>query len=102
MTAPDLLSWRAPSHRSDPETSKRAAESVGAVLGTDRGECLAVIKKAGPCSATDVAGMLGWKDVYRARRRISDLHKAGMIEDSGERGKTALGRSEVLWRAVTP
>lgn len=32
------------------------------------------------------------------RSRRSELVKAGLVEDSGERGKTASGRKTIIWR----
>jgi predicted ArsR family transcriptional regulator len=37
-------------------------------------------------------------ELYQARRRISDLHNEGKIEDSGQRRKTKTGRNAVVWQ----
>lgn len=52
-----------------------------------------------PQSADQIADALGW-DRLALRPRISELHAAGLIADSGERGKGSSGKSCVLWKRV--
>ena len=40
-------------------------------------------------------------DLYEVRRRVSDLHRAGLIVDSNLRGETARGSTATKWGAAT-
>lgn len=100
MSAPDLLSWKAAAHKGGGDTEHAAARSADKRVGTDCQAVLAALRAGGAMSATEIAARLGWPDVYRARRRISDLRHHFLVEDSGVRAKTALGRAEIVWAAV--
>lgn len=80
----------------DRDTSAAAAQQVDAK--TMRGLVLAQFQRsARPLTADQVAGMLG-AAVTSIRPRVTELSILGAIEDSGQRGKTAAGRSSIAWR----
>lgn len=97
MTTPDLLSWKAPAHKGGSDTEHAAARRADSYVANDRDAVLKVLRQWGPQSAEAVTAVLGWKDVYRARRRLSDLKNAGMIEDTGLRETTSHGRGQIVW-----
>ena len=99
MTQLDLLAWRAPAHAKGSDTEHAAARRADSYVANDRDAVLKVLKQWGPQSAEAVTAILSWKDVYRARRRLSDLKNAGLIEDTGLRETTSHGRGQIVWAA---
>ena len=59
---------------------------------------LAVVREHGPICADDAAKLVG-ADVLFVRPRMTDLHKAGLVEDSGIRHPSSRGNPSVAWRA---
>lgn len=47
--------------------------------------------------AERLAHRLGGLDVLSVRRRLSELHKDGLIQQSGRYEPTAMGRKEAVW-----
>ena len=86
-------------------TSQTAAKAVKPVSSAT---CLAIldyIRRFGASSCEEVVGGLKLEGLSlllnTARARICDLHKAGMLMDSGERGLGESGKCRVVrWRAV--
>ncbi len=83
----------APGHHGE-DTSVAAAESVrqSALVDSDRVANLFMHNRDRGFTADEVAGVLRWPDVYRARRRVTELKQQGILIDTGERRKTKSGR----------
>jgi predicted ArsR family transcriptional regulator len=82
------------------DTSIEAAEKIEVRAGSMRAQVLDYLTKApAPRSADEIAAALG-HDMLAIRPRITELRKAGMIVDSGERGKNKSGRKAILWELV--
>jgi hypothetical protein len=94
---------------SDPKTSHEAAASVRAVTAThDR--IIEVLERYGPASDEDInayyfnlAELFEWPPVSPSglRSRRAELVKLGKVVDTGERTKTASGRSTILWELAS-
>lgn len=96
-----LFTWASThTHKTDPETSTQAAIKVEATAKGDALKILEVFKRFGLLTADEAAEKLGWQDVYKARRRCSDLKNKGLIVDSGERRPSSNGNPSVVWRVV--
>ena len=54
-------------------------------------------KSAHGFGAETLARRLGGLDVLSIRRRLSELHTAGKIKQTGNYQPTAMGRKEALW-----
>lgn len=88
-------------YRHAPETSKLAAESVADAARSRSRLALVFITERAACgaSADEVAEALQWER-YSSRPRLAELHKRGVIVDSGERRLGVSGRAQAVW--VTP
>ena len=81
----------------NPETSRIAAESMIRVSFVHSAEIVATLEAAGHAlSAHEIAGRCEL-DAHQISRRLIDLRRAGLIQDSGERAKTPSGRPSVRW-----
>lgn len=82
------------------DTSKEAAEKIEVRAGSLRAQVIEYLGKTSmPRSADEIAQALG-QDRLAVRPRITELRKANMIEDSGERSLNKSRRSAILWRLV--
>lgn len=84
------------------ETSREAAASLRFAAPRQRERVYNVLRQAGtPMSAEEIAFALdqaGWRDTFMSvRPRCSDLNRAGLIKDSGERGPSAGGGRSIRW-----
>ena len=86
--------------RSDPATSHAAAVSAVALAHADRTRILAHLNAIWPGAATyrDIADATGLER-HAVGRRLSELRRAGMIVDAGERRMDS-GRMGQLWAVV--
>lgn len=92
-------------HRGDPETSKQAASR--AVRKQILFSAILQILAAQPRTAekveaayfTQVEYHPNWPMVapYSVKRRLSELNKAGRVQDSGRREHTLSGRPAIVW-----
>jgi hypothetical protein len=89
-----------PGFKGDLDTGRDAAKSFAPKAIPIRARVLAVIERRN-ASAEEVADEIGvhWQI---SRARCSELRAMGLIDDSGARGKGALGGKSVVWRATTP
>lgn len=90
----------AKSRRTDPATSREAAERVtrsGASAG-DRAAILAVIKRKPGLTAGEIAAELGdgWTNV-RVSRRTAELEDAGLISPGAARVCSSRGTRMTTW-----
>lgn len=96
----DTVSTRV--RRTDPETSRQVPDEP-----TIRAQQRLVLIELGRAQGTDqdVIESLWDRGVLisdsGARTRRCELCRLGLVEDSGERAKTASGRRSIVWR-VTP
>lgn len=87
------------------DTSKMAAAAVSGAGGGGgkmlRFMVLDVLRAANrPISTQECADRVG-RAYCSVQPRLSELLEAGLIRDSGERGKTQYGRSCILWEPVS-
>lgn len=101
---PSLLDWKAPVRSSDPETSRKAAESQRDTLCEKQEKVLHVIKHNGPMTDETLAHWC-WRfyqwppSKSTARSRRKELVTKGLVEATGETVKLPSGRSAMTWRA---
>lgn len=81
------------------DTAKAAAVAAEPAAPRLRQLCLDQLRLCGPLTADDCAGNLRI-DKLSIRPRFSELVAQGKIEDTGQRGKNASGKSAIIWRAL--
>lgn len=82
------------------DTSRAAAAGVTPKAPRLRDLVLQAMKAAsGPVSTEWIASRVG-HGYASVQPRISELHRDGLVRDSGARGKTSAGRTCVLWEIV--
>jgi len=91
---PDVPGWSGPG-----ETSQDAAMSVLGSATTIRISVLACIECA-QLTGDEILKMMNWPHltINSVRSRCSELRRAGLIEDSGERRESVCGRKVIVWR----
>ena len=85
------------SHRSDPETSTAAAKQAQHFVGEHHRIILDALADYGPLTGDEIAGVTKL-DKWQVMRRVSELRRAGQVQDSGERRLTPKGCGSVVWR----
>jgi predicted HTH transcriptional regulator len=88
----------APGHHGE-DTSIAAAESMHDIAESDRAICLRAFMRFGAMTADECANQLNWSDVYRARRRVTELKQQGLLVDTQQRRGTVTGRKAAVLRA---
>lgn len=83
------------------ETSQAAADSVKEDASTLRSKVLEVIRKTPGGLTTDEVEQLLHLNHQTASPRMWELHRRGLIGDSGNRRKTRSGRMAIVYRALT-
>jgi hypothetical protein len=81
-----------------PETSKQAAAVIADAAKSRSALAARYVVEQGFRGATadEVADALDW-DRYSSRPRLAELHKRGLIVDSGERRTGVSGRRQAVW-----
>ena len=79
------------------ETSFNAAVRVAVNARNVRDRVAAVLAERGPMTADEIAAVLGLS-ILTVRPRVTDLNKAGRIEDTGARRQTGSGNAAIVWR----
>jgi hypothetical protein len=87
---------------SDPQTSHDAARSVKDISKAQRHVMMALNRE--PMTDEQISSwMYEWLGSLispsGARTRRAELVAMGLVEDSGQRGKTKAGRATIIWRA---
>ena len=82
---------------SDPETSAAAAESVLSAIPSQQAEILETLNWAGHALAAHEMANRCDLTAHQISRRLADLRRDGLIEDSGERAATPSNRRSVRW-----
>lgn len=100
MTEPDLLTWaRDHAHRRDPGTSLAAAHRARGFATTHCGIIYRLLRSNRPgLTSRQIAGALTLS-YHEVARRMSDLKRAGLVVDSGERRRNPSGLQAAVWRA---
>lgn len=80
------------------DTSQAAAEAMAPRVETLRAKVYGALTRRSQ-TADEVAESLG-ESILAIRPRVTELHKAGYLLDTGERRANASGRLAVVWRAV--
>lgn len=83
----------------DTDTSRDAAESVKPTAASLRTKCLNVLRKCGPLTADEVAGLLN-VTILSVRPRMTELRGLYKITDTGVRRKNASGHAAIVWGLV--
>jgi hypothetical protein len=78
------------------ETSVAAAERIAPNAATLRAKVLAALREK-PMSDDEIQQELGMNGSTERPRRV-ELVRAGLVEDSGQRRKTASNREAVVWK----
>lgn len=81
------------------ETSFNAAVRVAVNARNVRDRVAAVLAERGPMTADEIAAVLGLS-ILTVRPRVTDLNKAGRIEDTGARRQTGSGNAAIVWRVT--
>ena len=79
------------------ETSFNAAVRASVNARNVRDKVAAVLAERGPMTADEIAAVLGLS-ILTVRPRVTDLNKAGRIEDTGARRQTGSGNAAIVWR----
>lgn len=79
------------------ETSFNAAVRAAVNARNVRDRVAAVLAERGPMTADEIAAVLGLS-ILTVRPRVTDLNKAGRIEDTGARRQTGSGNAAIVWR----
>ena len=85
--------------KTDPATSKEAAERVREFFAGHAQKVLDCLKAHGPQTPEQIGARIGL-DPYAIRKRLPELERAGFAQPTGETAPTASGRSQRVWRAV--
>ena len=85
----DLFSYPQQAGYTEPDTSKKAAETIDA--GTLRAIVLDAIERCWPMTADECAGRLGMS-ILSIRPRFTELKAMGLIHDTGLRHRNQSGR----------
>lgn len=95
------LSFDAPTaRRTDPSTSHQAALRASVTAGTNRALALKVLREhTEGLSDFALAEITGIPQTSIGVRR-GELVKAGLVADSGRRGKSPSGSACIIWAAV--
>ena len=79
------------------ETSFNAAVRAAVNARNVRDKVASVLAERGPMTADEIAAVLGLS-ILTVRPRVTDLNKAGRIEDTGARRQTGSGNAAIVWR----
>ncbi len=79
------------------DTRRAAQEALAERVPRLRAAALEALR-ALPQTADEVAAAMG-ESILAVRPRLSELHVAGLIHDTGLRRANASGRSAIVWRA---
>lgn len=95
------IDWtRSHARRTDPDTSKAAAESVQTAASRHEAAILAELAVSSvPLAAEQLADRLGL-DHVQVNRRLPDLEHAGVARKTDERHQNRSGRWAVKWEAI--
>jgi hypothetical protein len=84
---------------SDPVTSHQAAEKAGGLQAKHQGSILDTLRSYGPLGKSSIA-VYGWMSEVAVCRRLPELERKGLIEQTGRTVKSSAGRAEREWRVI--
>lgn len=100
MTAEQLNILSVPlARRTDPATSHLAAATLDD-KARQRRLVLAVLRTYGPMTDEALVNHLSTISPSGARTRRSELVRAGLVQDTGDRLPTSSGRKAIVWQAA--
>ncbi len=85
----------------DPETSKKAGESVKNSAYVHAEIIYWCLHKYGPMGKDQIKKLCVFKDGSTVTRRLPELQKMGLIEPTGKEVVSESGRREREWRVAT-
>lgn len=104
MKQPTLFDLAAPApraRRSDPASSRQAADSMRDSAAEHRSQILAALHDTdAPLSAEQIAARVALTHV-QVNRRMAELRRMGLVEITGALARTATGRHAQTYRAKT-
>ena len=86
--------------RTDPATSRAAAEKAKEFANAHHGLILECLRKYGPLSKTGIAAHVRGLDHVAACRRLSELERMNLARPTGKTIKSTSGREERVWEAL--
>jgi predicted transcriptional regulator len=93
----NLLDWYPPARRTDPKTSKDAAQKVNTTML--EAAVFGALKAHGPQTINEVADVLSLS-LVTVSPRFAPLRDKGLIRDTGVRRLGESGRSRTVWEIV--
>lgn len=98
MNTLDLFDAVPMARRSDPMTSKKAAEQAKDLMARHHMMIVKALTDFGPMGKDGIASKLRGLDGVAVCRRLTELHRAGCIRETGRTVKSASGRQEREWK----
>ena len=95
----DLEDILARARRSDPSTSKQAAERGDGIAKDHARRIVEWLGANGPATKDGIAAGLSL-DPVQVARRMRDLERAGLVRDTGQTAPLKTGRKGILWGAA--
>lgn len=81
----------------DPNTSHEAAEQASSLASQHYDQILACLQRFGALGKDGIANLSGLEG-NQVARRMSELHRLGLVELTGRTTKSKSGRSEREWQ----
>ena len=81
------------------DTSADALASVRDRISAMQAQLLMALRTSREGASADQLASMTGLHILTVRPRVSELAKAGMVEDSGKRAINASGRRAIVWRA---
>jgi predicted ArsR family transcriptional regulator len=85
--------------RTDPRTSHEAAASAKDLQARHHRIILACLRDHGPASKDRIASLTNLTGTQVARR-TTELERAGLIRDTGDKARSTAGRAERVWKTT--
>ena len=85
--------------KTDPATSKKAAQAARAFVGTQHAAIMRVLRRVKKANPEQIGEKLGLP-AHSIRRRLPELERAGLVCVTGETVPTISGRTQRVWRVV--
>lgn len=82
------------------DTSRQAYEGVMPTIGKRQAMVLAVLKRCGPLSNSEIARELGW-EINKVTPRVKELRDAKLVFEMGKRTCRVNGTNVLIWGVPT-